>query len=104
MKSESFYRGERFKLKGKRIILRTLKRNDIKKRLKWKKYSDPLYFHYNLSELTEAQQEEWFLKKKIDPKILYLAIDNLKGELLGFLSLFEINLKYKKAKLGIYLG
>lgn len=36
--------------------------------------------------------------------MLFLAIDDLKGELLGFLSLYEIDWESKKAKLGIYLG
>ncbi|MDP2960140.1 MAG: GNAT family N-acetyltransferase, partial [candidate division Zixibacteria bacterium] len=52
----------------------------------------------------EVQKREWYHKRKKDPKMLYLAIDNLKGELLGFLSLYDINWDDKKAKLGIYLG
>ncbi|MCJ7497675.1 MAG: GNAT family N-acetyltransferase [candidate division Zixibacteria bacterium] len=94
----------RFKLKGERIIIRPLKRDDIEKRLKWEKYPDPLYAHYNLEDLTEVQKREWYHKRKKDPKMLYLAIDNLKGELLGFLSLYDIDWDNKKAKLGIYLG
>jgi len=94
----------RLKLKGERIIIRPLRRDDIDKRLKWKKYPDPLYYHYNLEKMTEAQEKEWYQKRKNDPQMLYLAIDNLQGELLGFLSLYEINWEDKKAKLGIFLG
>jgi len=94
----------RLKLKGERIIIRPLRRDDIDKRLKWKKYPDPLYYHYNLEKMTEAQEKAWYQKRKNDPQMLYLAIDNLQGELLGFLSLLEINWEDKKAKLGIYLG
>jgi len=94
----------RFKLKGERIIIRPLRRDDIDKRLKWQKYPDPLYFHYNLGDITEVQKREWYHKRKKDPKMLYLTIDNLKGELLGFLSLYDIDWDNKKAKLGIYLG
>jgi len=94
----------RFKLKGERIIIRPLRRDDIDKRLKWQKYPDPLYFHYNLEDITEVQKREWYHKRKKDSKMLYLAIDNLKGELLGFLSFYDIYWDNKKAKLGIYLG
>jgi len=94
----------RFKLKGKKIILRPLRRDDINKRLKWKPYLDPLYAHYNLREMTEAQKKEWCLKRKKDPLMLYLSIDSLEGELLGFLNIYDLDWENKKAKLGIYLG
>ena len=94
----------RFKLKGETIIIRPLKRDDIEERLKWEKYPDPLYFHYNIEGMTQAQKKEWYQKRKKDPKMLYLAIDNLKEELIGFLSLYDIDWDDKKAKLGIYLG
>ena len=94
----------RLKLRGKRITLRPLRRDDIDKRLKWKPYPDPLYAHYNLGEMTEAQEKAWYLKRKKDPRMLYLSIDSLKGELLGFLSLFEIDWENKKSRLGVYLG
>jgi RimJ/RimL family protein N-acetyltransferase len=54
--------------------------------------------------MTQAKKKEWYLKRKKDPHMLYLSIDSLEGELLGFLSLFEIDWENKKAKLGIYLG
>lgn len=94
----------RFKLKGGRIIIRPLRRDDIDKRLKWKSYPNPLYAHYNPGEMTDAQKKEWYLKRKKDPRMLYLSIDSLNGELLGFLSLFEIDWENKKSRLGIYLG
>jgi diamine N-acetyltransferase len=104
MNSNLILKIARFKLKGKRIVIRPLRRDDINKRLAWQRYPDPLYSHYNLKEMTKSQKEEWYKKKKKDPKMLYLAIDTLKGELLGFLSVFEIDWGNKKAKLGIYLG
>jgi RimJ/RimL family protein N-acetyltransferase len=104
MSSDLSFKIVRFKLKGERVIIRPLKRDDIDKRLKWENYPDPLYFHYNIEKMTEAQKREWYQKRKKDPKMLYLAIDNLKGELLGFLNLYDIDLKNKKAYLGIYLG
>lgn len=94
----------RFKLQGERIILRPLRRDDIYKKLKWKPYPDPLYAHYNLGEMAETQKKEWYLKRKKDPRMLYLAIDGLNGELLGFLNIYDLDLENKKAKLGIYLG
>ncbi len=94
----------RLRLKGERIILRPLRRDDIDKRLKWKPYPDPLYAHYNYGEMTEAQKKTWYLKRKKDPRMLFLAIDDLEGELLGFLNIFNLDWDNKKAELGIYLG
>ena len=94
----------RIKLKGERLIIRPLSRDDIDKRLKWKPYPDPLYAHYNLGEMTEAQKKAWYLKRKKDPRMLYLAIDDLKEELLGFLNIYDLDWGNKKAKLGIYFG
>ena len=94
----------RLKLRGERLIIRPLRRDDIDKRLKWKPYPDPLYAHYNPGEMAETQKKEWYLKRKKDPRMLFLAIDGLKGELLGFLNIYDLDLENKKAKLGIYLG
>ena len=91
------------KLNSKKIILRSLKRDDIDKRLRWKKYRDPLYAHYNLDEMTRAQKRQWYVKRITNPKMIYFAIDNLKGDLLGFLNLYAIKRDKKRAKLGIYL-
>lgn len=91
-------------LKGRRIIIRPLKRDDIDKRLKWNKYRDPLYAHYNLDLTTNAQKREWYLKKKRNPEMIYLAIDNFRGRLLGFLNIYAIKWAERKAKLGIYFG
>ncbi len=104
MNSNLILKIARFKLKGERIVIRPLRRDDIDKRLKWQEYPDPLYAHYNLKEMTEAQKREWYNKKKKNPAMLFLSINDLKGELLGFLSIFEIDWENKKAKLGIYFG
>jgi diamine N-acetyltransferase len=87
-----------------RILIRPLKRDDIDKRLKWKKYRDPLYFHYNLPEMTISQKRQWYLKRKNDPASIYLAIESIRGKLLGFINLYNINMEKKMATLGIYLG
>jgi diamine N-acetyltransferase len=104
MTTDFLLRIVRFKLKGKRVIIRSLRRDDIDKRLKWQKYHDPLYFHYNIENMTQAQKKEWYQKRKKEPGRLFLAIDNIKEELIGFLSLYNLNWEDKKAYLGIYLG
>ncbi len=104
MTSDLVFKITRFRLKGERIIIRPLRMNDIDKRLKWKPYPDPLYAHYNLREMTEAEKKEWYLKRRKDPLMLYLSIDSLEGDLLGFLNIYDLDWENKKAKLGIYLG
>lgn len=104
MTSDLVFKITRFRLKGERIIIRPLRMDDIDKRLKWKPYPDPLYAHYNLREMTEAEKKEWYLKRRKDPLMLYLSIDSLEGDLLGFLNIYDLDWENKKAKLGIYLG
>lgn len=95
---------ERLNLKGKKTIIRDLKREDVDKRLKWKPYPDPLYYHYNLPYMRHTEKELWYMKKKENPSMVYLSIDNLEHELIGFLSLFKIDRKNKSSEVGIYLG
>jgi diamine N-acetyltransferase len=97
-------RWERFLLKGNKVIIRSLQRDDIYKRTTWKKYPDPLYFHYNLPNLSQKQREEWYFKRKHDANIIYLSIDNHQDRLVGFLSLYKIDRLAKTAWMGIFLG
>jgi diamine N-acetyltransferase len=90
--------------KGKKVLIRPLEREDVEKRLKWKPYPDPLYFHYNLEDMTDREKEAWFLKRKNDAFRLFLSIHDLAGQLVGFVSLHKINILEKTAWFGIYLG
>jgi len=91
-------------LKGKKVVLRSMVREDMERRLKWKPYPDPLYFHYNLPDMTGDQKEEWFTKRKNDPSALWLSIEDSEGQLVGFICLSKIEPDTKTAWLGIYLG
>jgi RimJ/RimL family protein N-acetyltransferase len=91
-------------LKGKKVLIRPLQREDVETRLKWQPYPDPLYFHYNLGDITDREKEAWFHKRKTDPFRLFLSIDDLAGRLVGFVSLHKMNALEKTAWFGIYLG
>ena len=91
-------------MRGKKTIIRNLEREDIDERLKWKPYPDPLYYHYNPRPLSAVEKELWYMKKKEDPNMVYLSVDNPKGDLIGFLSLYRIDKKNKTSWMGIYLG
>lgn len=91
-------------LRGEKVLIRPLEREDVDKRLKWKPFPDPLFYHYNLRNLTEEQKEAWFLKRKDDPSSIFLSIDNLQGQLIGFIRLYKINPAERTAWFGIYLG
>jgi RimJ/RimL family protein N-acetyltransferase len=95
---------ENLYLKGKKTIIRILEREDIDKRLKWKPYPDPLYYHYNLPPVSRVEKELWYMRKKEVPDLVYLSVDNLKGDLIGFLSFYKIDKKAKSSWMGIYLG
>ena len=91
-------------LKGKSVIIRSLRRDDIDKRLAWNKYPDPLYFHYNPPNLSPKQREAWYLERKHDPQMIYFAIDNHQGQLVGLICLNRIDGLAKTAWMGIFLG
>jgi len=91
-------------LKGNKVIIRSLRRDDIDKRLAWKKYPDPLYFHYNPPNFGQKEREEWYFKRKYDPNMVYLAIDNHQDRLVGFICLYKIDRSAKTAWTGIFLG
>ena len=93
-----------FRLEGKRVTIRPLRRDDIHHRLKWRKYRDPLYAHYNLPVMTAAQEREWYLKRKNDPERTHLSIENSKGKVIGFLSLSKIDEAKRTATFGIYFA
>jgi diamine N-acetyltransferase len=104
---KSIFRKSRFNeffLKGEKIIIRSLRRDDIDRRAAWKKYPDPLYFHYNLPNLGQKEREEWYFKKKSDPNTIYLAMDDHNDQLVGFISLYNIDKLAKSAWMGIFLG
>ena len=103
MNSE-FRDSENIVLKSRKVLLRPFIREDVEKRSKWKPYPDPLYFHYNMPEMTEDQKEAWYLKRKSDLCALWLSIDDRGGQLVGFICLYKIEPKTKTAWMGIYLG
>jgi len=91
-------------LKGDKVLIRPLEREDVDKRLKWRPYPDPLYSHCNVGNMTEEEKEAWFLKRKTDVSRFFLSIDDPQGRLAGFVSLHQINSPEKTAWFGIYLG
>ncbi len=91
-------------LRGTKVILRPMLREDVDKRWNWKQYPDPLFSHYNPPPMNEDQKEVWFLKRKSDISALWFSIDNTPGQLVGFVCFYGINPQIKTAWLGIYLG
>ncbi len=86
------------------MIIRPLKRDDIDKRLSWKEYPDPLYFHYNPPKLGHTERGKWYLNKISEPDRVYLAIDNHDQRLVGFISLYNIDRVARTAWMGVFLG
>lgn len=95
---------DRLLLKGNKVIIRSLRRDDIDKASAWKRYPDPLYFQYNPPNFGQKEKEEWYFKRKYNPKIVYLAIDTHSDQLVGFITLYKIDRLAKSAWMGIFLG
>ncbi len=86
---------------GERTLIRKLERRDIDKMINWGKHKDPKFLHYNFPYLTEEERDIWykFKTKKINKKCF--AVDDMNGDLIGYISLRDIKFFKRESELGI---
>ena len=91
-------------IEGKKVNLRALEKDDIKKAIKW--INDPEVIKYlsMVFPISMAEEEKWFddyLKRK-DDKIF--AIDTKDGKYIGNIGLHKMDWINRKVMLGIMIG
>jgi len=94
-------------LKGKKVILRSIRKNDINHFLKW--CNDPeivqnMYLYLPVSEIAEKKWIEEIISSKND--VVFVIEINVKGKsiAIGNCAIKEINWKDRSAEIGIIIG
>ena len=91
-------------IKGKKTRIRYLLREDVDKMQNWGRHADPLLMHYNFPKMSEKERDEWYkIKAKKLNKRSY-AIENLRGEVIGYLSIRDIKWLKRESELGIVMN
>jgi RimJ/RimL family protein N-acetyltransferase len=92
-------------LKGKKVVLRSVKLDDAPRFVKW--FNDPEVYQFIMTRGIKLKDEKKWIKQKIKTEVkndLFLCIDTKDGVHIGSIGLHKINSLYKHASLGISIG
>jgi len=90
------------RLRGEKVIIRPMVREDMDKMGDWRPFTDPLYSMWNRPSRSSDNYIR-FQAQASDPSRRWYAIEDFMGRLIGRLSLRRIS-RRKSAHLGITLG
>ena len=94
---------EDIRLKGLRVTVRPLQRQDLDEMETWPRFDDPLYRLFDWSVSSSTQNDAWFSYLLTDQARVYYAVEDEQGRLIGRLSLRDIR-RHWSARLGIGFG
>lgn len=89
--------------RGKKTVVRWFQREDVRKRQRWPKHTDPLYSHNDPRPMSPRERELWFLDRSLSSNYRMFAVDDQYGNLVGWITLRNINQETKTSVLGIAL-
>lgn len=89
--------------KGEDYIIRPLEPDDKYQLLKWQEYSDPIFYGYNYSDMTESELNYWYNSKQFPFRSRYFAVINNEKEMFAYIGMKEINRFTRSSKLGIVM-
>ena len=87
--------------RSERFVLREFERLDVDRWCAWPNHDDPLLSGYNPPPLTPRQRDEYFRHKETEPSIRQYAVSDHDDNLLGRISLREIDWRERTAVLGV---
>lgn len=90
-------------LKGQRVTVRPLKRQDLDEMETWPRFDDPLYRLFDWPASSSVQNDAWFSYLLTDQARVYYAVEDEQGHLIGRLSLRDMR-RHWSARLGIGFG
>lgn len=89
--------------RGERTGIRWFERTDVDKRQRWSKHTDPLLSHNDPRPMMNRERDLWFLDRSASSNYRMYAIDDLQGDLIGWITLRNINMSTGTSVLGIAL-
>jgi len=87
--------------RGEKTILREFERADVDRWIAWPSHPDPLFSGYNPPNLSERQREVYYQQRRHSSDTRQYSVDNLNGEMVGRISLREIDWRLQASVLGI---
>jgi RimJ/RimL family protein N-acetyltransferase len=90
------------RLRGEKVIIRPMVREDVEKMRAWRLFTDPLNSLLNGSQ-RRSDNDIWFQEQANDPSRRWYAVEDFAGHLIGRLGLRQI-VGHQSARLGITLA
>ena len=90
-------------LQGLRVVVRRLKRADLKQMAAWRPFDDPLLAEANWPQRSLVELDRWYSRCSRDPQRLLCAVADRSGQVIGSITLRERSGR-RSARLGITLG
>ncbi len=90
--------------RGNKTVIRSFQREDVDRRQAWPRHADPLYSHNDPRPMSPRERDFWFLERTATSSYRMYAIDDLQGNLVGWLTLRNINPQASSSVLGIALN
>jgi RimJ/RimL family protein N-acetyltransferase len=86
-----------------RVTLRRFTRTDADKRGEWPRYEEPVFEHLNMKLDTREEREAWYRREAMIRYPFWFAVVDDRDDLVGIITLREVNRWKRSARLGIHL-
>ena len=90
-------------IRGRKVRIRELAREDVDKMQLWGQHKDPLFFHYNFPTLTSKEADQWFHIKTAKFKKKCYVIVNHDELVVGYIAIRDIRWLKRESELGIVI-
>lgn len=89
--------------RGQKTVLRVFDRSDVDRWIAWPRHTDPMFEGYNPPHLTTRQRDLYYQQRYNAPDGRQYGVDDLEEELVGRISLREMDWRLGSSVLGISL-
>jgi diamine N-acetyltransferase len=87
--------------RGKKTVVRYCTREDLDKRQAWTRHEDPLYSHNDPRPMTPRERDIWYIEHSASASHRVFAVEDMYGNLVGWLTLRHVNTALGSSVLGI---
>ncbi len=85
---------------GKKVRVRSMREEDVEKMIHWPLHEDLLFYDYNFPYMDKEERQDWFETKTKGLKRCFSVFDR-QGQMVGYISLRNVNWLFKRAEMGI---